>query len=1313
MADVNIGNVTATIRADATEFQRGIAAALASLQQFQQATQQQMGGVQQSSTRTAQAFQQLGQQITLLNQQAMSQTGFLGQMATGLDRVQEALARTATATRTAASGMSGWQQALQVAAGIGIATTIQGIVRSLANFATESVQLAAKMQDLQRSFVALEGSGQAANRTLDFLFQTAQRAGVGFTEVAEGFRRLEAGAKGTTLSTDDLKRAMEGIATGARVLGVGTAESQRAIVAWEQILTKGRLSSEELVRQLGNAIPGGLGIVARSLGVTTAQLRAMAEGGIIPATQAFVAFGEEMRRIGQSAGPIEGLSATFARLKNETVAWMTAIGEAIGSKLQPFLDKLAEISEALRSLLNIPTPGTTAPGAGPAQAAGPFTARTQFPIAPSGFTGLIQQEARRSAIDPGLLSQVIRTESGFNPNAQSPAGALGLGQLMLPTAQGLEMGVTRETLLEPERNLRLAAKYLADMLDRFRGFNDQVKLALAAYNAGPDRVETVLNAARRAGTPTTFEAIQGQLPRETQAYVGKVLDIGLPAAGAPGAAGGAAAAAMSPDAQARIVESWRKEIAESLEIAKNLRGQIDAIAQSGGNFGNILDRDIAQAAARLVDRFANLQQAFATMPQLASQLPQALREQVTEATKEAAIWQELLLTDTRRRDLLRQQVEQLEQLTIRRQAELVASRQGQQEAEQFSRLETARLQQARLADRPRIAGLTTQQQIAEYEQRLVALQNRANEFGAQLEQRRADLLRPQFEAELQRVETFMARPGQSLAQQAQANVLQQAEQMRAHLERAIEELARHPGLQDLQEKFQSALQGLGDAAAAQSQIAFERVISTARQQVFTLQSQLDQALTLSGRAGRSAPEQAQAQVLQQGVAAEAALRKAIEDVKQSLDIQQLAPNLRQQLEDALAGLPEGVQKQGRLAFEQMDNQIRERIAGMGDQLDQVRMKLSAAGLSPLQADLERLRREFQAMLDTLDKLESKLGDEYVRATPARQEEIKSLVDQLNAARARVPAARDEAIEERQLRPQREYIAQLERELDRAQTAALGPATLVSDPRLELQLRQMRQTKEGEERLQTPEGREQAAQLEAQIRAQTRLNYTAGLFVDVANSVGSAWSQALMNIATHTETVEQAFQHMVQSILMSISQMAAQEATKAFIGLGLNLLGAAAGGALMGGGVGAASAGPDVVPGMAAAGTFGDIGWLGGAMSGGGVGGGALPNFQHGGQVNRPTLALVGENRSNNPEYILNRHQMNQMMSSAMQRAPSAGGQAAGSPLTIINVGNAEEAARQRSQQESMGRQVVLNYVLQDLSTGESSKINRAMRTLQR
>ncbi|HSK98199.1 MAG TPA: lytic transglycosylase domain-containing protein, partial [Euzebyales bacterium] len=111
----------------------------------------------------------------------------------------------------------------------------------------------------------------------------------------------------------------------------------------------------------------------------------------------------------------------------------------------------------------------------------------------------IERIARRNDLDPRLLTALVKQESGFRADAGSPAGAIGLTQLMPGTAR--ELGVDP---YDPLANLEGGARYLRSQLDRF----GSVPLALAAYNAGPGRV-----------------AATGGIPRitETQNYVRNVM----------------------------------------------------------------------------------------------------------------------------------------------------------------------------------------------------------------------------------------------------------------------------------------------------------------------------------------------------------------------------------------------------------------------------------------------------------------------------------------------------------------------------------------------------------------------------------------------------------------------------------------------------------------------------------------------------------------------------------------------------------------------------------------------------------------------
>jgi soluble lytic murein transglycosylase-like protein len=102
------------------------------------------------------------------------------------------------------------------------------------------------------------------------------------------------------------------------------------------------------------------------------------------------------------------------------------------------------------------------------------------------YEGLVATVARTHGLDPLLLHAIIDVESGHRPNAVSPAGAIGLMQVMPATARRFGVSDPQTELFDARRNLEAGAAYLVFLKERFA---ERTDLMLAAYNAGEQAVE--------------------------------------------------------------------------------------------------------------------------------------------------------------------------------------------------------------------------------------------------------------------------------------------------------------------------------------------------------------------------------------------------------------------------------------------------------------------------------------------------------------------------------------------------------------------------------------------------------------------------------------------------------------------------------------------------------------------------------------------------------------------------------------------------------------------------------------------------------
>lgn len=184
--------------------------------------------------------------------------------------------------------------------------------------------------------------------------------------------------------------------------------------------------------------------------------------------------------------------------------------DSVSSRINEIQDRLGEIRQRVSDVsggdhfkASLNRAQGAKPLVKPAEAPQPSLGPTALPAStvPTGLGRMMTDAAKRNQLDPALLQAVVSTESGGNPQATSPVGAMGLMQLMPGTAK--DLGVSNP--YDPQQNLQGGAKYLAQLTQKYGLAN-----GVAAYNAGPGAVEA------HGGVPPY---------PETQHYVNKVLSL--------------------------------------------------------------------------------------------------------------------------------------------------------------------------------------------------------------------------------------------------------------------------------------------------------------------------------------------------------------------------------------------------------------------------------------------------------------------------------------------------------------------------------------------------------------------------------------------------------------------------------------------------------------------------------------------------------------------------------------------------------------------------------------------------------------------
>lgn len=239
---------------------------------------------------------------------------------------------------TPTSMAAGAQSAL--AAG-GVVTGMYGAVE----LTKSAYQASLKMENLQLAFESVFGSASKATAQLDFVRQVSDKLGLSFLATAEGAKKMFAAARGTEVE-NDANQIFQAFSTMSAALKLTGDETNSVFLAISQMMSKGKISAEELRLQLSERMPGAVTLFAKAIGVTTKELDVMLQKGQV-GLDSLRKFAVEVQNTyaAGAAGASKGLQAELNRVGNAWFDLKRAFVDARGSA-----ETLSVLTDTLKGL---------------------------------------------------------------------------------------------------------------------------------------------------------------------------------------------------------------------------------------------------------------------------------------------------------------------------------------------------------------------------------------------------------------------------------------------------------------------------------------------------------------------------------------------------------------------------------------------------------------------------------------------------------------------------------------------------------------------------------------------------------------------------------------------------------------------------------------------------------------------------------------------------------------------------------------------------------------------------------------------------
>jgi tape measure domain-containing protein len=231
----------------------------------------------------------------------------------------------------------------------------------ISKFIRDAIQTGMKLQQLSLSFKAITGSTQAAGEEMGFVKGMANSMGQSFITVADAYKGISAAAKGTTLEGKATRDVFTSVMEASTVLGLSAEQTGRSLYALSQMISKGKVSSEELRQQLGENLPGAFNIAADAMGMTTMEFDKMLGEGKIMTEDFLPKFSKAMHET-YGKGAVDSAKSAQAAT-NRLANAMAELQDAVWKKGEPaytaFVSWLAETTNSSAAMVSSIGTGNT------------------------------------------------------------------------------------------------------------------------------------------------------------------------------------------------------------------------------------------------------------------------------------------------------------------------------------------------------------------------------------------------------------------------------------------------------------------------------------------------------------------------------------------------------------------------------------------------------------------------------------------------------------------------------------------------------------------------------------------------------------------------------------------------------------------------------------------------------------------------------------------------------------------------------------------------------------------------------------------